>query len=415
MRGLPIMHSMLHQEAHPAGADAPVFALGFRSVVAGLAFAQTISWAILYYGFSSFVLPMMRDTGWPKATLMGAYTLALLVWGLANYAVGAAIDRGHGRAVMTWGTVLGALACAAWALVREPWMLYAAMAAAGAAMAMTLYEPAFNILTKRYPTRYRDGITALTLVAGFASTVSFPVAAWLIGAIGWRAALGVLAAVLLAVIAPLNAWLLRGPALVSAPARPDAMADATLQGALRGSAFWLLTLAFTLHIFAGTGLWAHVMPAFEHKGLPETQALWVVSLIGPAQVAGRLLWAAFGGTLSLHRLGVMVAAAMALAMALFAIGDTLAPLVLFALVFGLANGLMTIVRGAIVPEYFGRAHLGRIGGAMSAVALLARAAAPLAVAALLLVLADYTQAMAVMAALGVVATLAFALARPPRG
>ncbi|MFO1328189.1 MAG: MFS transporter [Rubrivivax sp.] len=402
------------QEETPAAAPGPSFPLGFRTVVAGLAIAQTISWAILYYGFSSFVLPMMRETGWPKATLMGAYTLALLVWGLANYAVGAAIDRGHGRAVMSGGTVLGALSCAAWAMVSEPWMLYAALAAAGAAMAMTLYEPAFNILTKRYPTRYRDGITALTLVAGFASTVSFPTAAWLIGAIGWRAALLVLAAVLLVVIAPLNAWLLRGPALVAVPVAPDAQADATLHGALRVPAFWLLTLAFTLHAFAGAGMWAHVMPAFEHKGLPESQALLVVALIGPAQVAGRFIWASLGRGLSLHRLGVLVTAGMPLAMALFALSTSLLPLMGFAIVFGLANGMVTIVRGGIVPEYFGRSHVGRIGGAMSAVSLVARAAAPLAVAGLLLLLAGYTQAMLAMAALGVVATLAFALAKPPR-
>lgn len=402
------------QEEPTATATGPTFPLGFRTVVAGLATAQTISWAILYYGFSSFVLPMMRDTGWPKATLMGAYTLALLVWGLANYAVGAAVDRGHGRALMSGGTVLGAVACAAWAMVSEPWMLYVAMAAAGAAMAMTLYEPAFNILTRRYPTRYRQGITALTLVAGFASTLSFPAAAWLVGALGWRATLWVLAGVLLLVVAPLNAWLLRGPSLVAAPARPDAQADATLHGALRVPAFWLLTLAFTLHAFAGAGLWAHVMPAFEHKGIPEGQALLVVALIGPAQVAGRFVWAWLGSGLSLHRLGVLVTAGMPLAMLLFALGDSLLPLLLFALLFGLANGLVTIVRGGIVPEYFGRAHVGRIGGAMSAVALVARAAAPLAVAGLLLLLAGYTQAMLVMAALGVLATLAFALARPPR-
>lgn len=402
----------MQADASPAAADGP---LAFRTVVAGLAFGQIVSWAILYYGFSSLVLPMMRDLGWPKATLMGAFTLGLLVLGLANYAVGAAIDRGLGRRVMSLGSLLGAAACALWAVISSPWMLYAAMALAGVASAMTLYEPAFNILTKRYPTRYRDGITALTLVAGFASTLSFPMLAWLIRLLGWRDTLWVLAAVLALVIAPLHAWLLRGPALIAAPRRPDEQADATLHGALRQKAFWLLTLAFTLYAFGAAALWAHVMPAFEAKGLSEAQALAVVVWIGPAQVAGRFVFAWFGRGLSLHRLGTWLMAGLPLALALFALSRSVAPLLLFALLFGIVNGLLTIVRGGLVPEYFGRAHVGRIGGAMSAVALVARAAAPVATAGLLLLLPGYTTVMLLLAALGVLAALSFALARPPAG
>lgn len=398
----------------PEGTVAPAAdESSYRTVVGGLALGQIVAWAILYYGFSSFVLPMARDLGWPKATLMGAFTLGLLVMGLANYAVGAAIDQGRGRLVMTAGSVLGGVSCALWALVTQPWMLYLAMALAGAAMAMTLYEPAFNVLTKRYPTRYREGITLLTLVAGFASTLSFPACAALVGALGWRGALWVMAAVLVLGIAPLHAWLLRGPALGVSPQGHDPQDDATLHGALRTPAFWLLTLAFTLYAFASSALWAHVMPAFESKGLSEAQALAVVVWIGPAQVAGRFVWAWVGRGLPLHRVGVAVMLAMPVALALFASSHSVAPLLLFAALFGLANGLVTIVRGALVPDYFGRAHIGRIGGAMSAVSLVARAAAPLAMAGLVLLLSGYTQAVLALALLGVVAAAAFALARPP--
>ena len=395
---------MQEEEAPPA----------YRTVIAGLALGQILSWAMLYYAFSSFVLPMMRELGWPKTTLMGAFTLGLLVWGLANYAVGAAVDRGRGRRVMTAGALLGALACALWALVQAPWMLYLALALAGAAMAMTLYEPAFNVLTKRYPTRYRDGITALTLVGGFASTLSFPACAALIAALGWRGALAVLAAVLALVVAPLHAWLLRGPALVAAPAGHREADDATLRKALRAPAFWLLTLAFTLFYFVGTALWAHLMPAFESKGLSEAEAVAVVVWIGPAQVAGRFVWAWVGRGLPLHRVGLCVMGGLPLALGLFAVSRSLAPLLAFALLFGLINGLGTIVRGGLLPEYFGRAHIGRIGGAMSAVALVSRAAAPLAAAALLLVLGGYTQVMLLFAGFGVLAVAAFVAARPPR-
>ena len=387
--------------------------LSYRTVVAGLAFGQIISWAILYYAFSSFVLPMQRELGWPKTTLMGAYTVGLLVLGLSNYAVGAAIDRGLGRRVMTLGSLLGAVACMLWAVASQPWMLYLALALAGGAMAMTLYEPAFTLLTKRYPTRFREGITTLTLVAGFASTLSFPAAVALVNTLGWRGALWVLAALLGLVVAPLHAWLLRGPALVATPRQHDGQLDATLHAALRQPAFWHLTNAFTLYAFAAAALWAHVMPAFESKGMSEAQAVAVVMWIGPAQVAGRLLYAWGGRGLRLHRVGLLVMLGLPLALIIFALGASLAPLMLFAVLFGLVNGMVTIVRGGLVPEYFGRAHIGRIGGAMSAVALIARAAAPVSVAWLLLLVPGYTAVMLLLAGLGLAAAVAFALARPP--
>ncbi len=385
----------------------------FAATVAALAIGQLLCWAALYYAFSSFVLPMMRELGWSKATVMGASSAGLAAWGLASYACGAAIDRGHGRTVMTLGAVLGAMACAAWSRVELPWQLYASCIALGVAMAMTLYEPAFNVVTHRYPSRYRQAITALTLVAGFASTLSFPACVWLIGAVGWRAAMLVIAASLLLVAAPLHAWALRGTARVVAPPQPDAAADATLREAVRHPAFWLLTLCFTLHAFVIAALWAHVMPAFAARGIDETATLAVLVWIGPAQVAGRLALASIGRALPLHRVGLFALAAMATAFALFAASTHPVALLGFALLFGAGNGLMTIVRGGMVPAYFGRTHVGRVGGLMSAVSLLTRAAAPLAAAWLLLALPGYRELTAVLAAVAACACLAFAAARPP--
>ncbi len=390
-------------------ADGP----GYHTTVWSLAVGQVLSWAVLYYGFSSLVLPMETTMGWSRPAMMGALTLGLAVWGAATYAVGAAIDAGRGRAVMCGGSVLAALGVLAWSQATQVWMLYPAWAVLGVAMAATLYDPAFAVLTQRYPERYREGITTLTLVGGFASTLSFPaVAALLHAGLDWRQTLQGLAALLL-VVAALHAWALRGAMRVAGPPRADRQADATLRQALQHRSFWLLTLCFALYAFVQAAMWAHVMPAFADKGISTADGLVVLMTVGPAQVAGRLLYAAVGRAWSLRRLGALVLAALPVAMALFAVGRSLAALLVFAVVFGLANGLVTIVRGGLVPLYFGRSHVGRIGGLMSGIGLVARATAPVAATALLWVLPGYRELMAVLSALGVAAVLAFWWARPP--
>jgi hypothetical protein len=386
----------------------------FRATVAALATGQLLCWAALYYGFSSFVLPMQRALAWTQPQMMGAFSAGLAMWGAATYAAGAAIDHGRGRAVLTLGAALAGLGFLAWSRVDSLSGLYAAWLLLGAAMAMTLYEPAFSVLTRRFPLQFRAGITALTLVGGFASTLSFPAATWLLARLDWRGALMAIGLVLLVLVAPLHAWALSGKPTQDGPARHhDAADDATLQQALRERSFWLLTATFTLYSFAAAALWAHIMPALAAKGLDDARALAVVVWFGPAQVAGRLAFLAFGRSLSSRRLGLFVLTGLPVSLAIFALADGSVALLLFALLFGLANGLVTIVRGSLVPEYFGREHVGRISGAMSAIALLSRAAAPLATAWLLLALPGYRELLLGLAALGAAAVLAFALAWPP--
>jgi MFS family permease len=386
----------------------------FAWVVAALAAGQLLCWAALYYAFSSFVLPMRDDLRWSEPVLMGAFSVGLATWGAASYGVGAAIDRGHGMAVLVGGAALAALGLLGWAAVREPWMLYAVWTVLGVSMAMTLYDPAFIVLTKRYPLRYREGITALTLVGGFASTLSFPAVAWLLPQLGWRGTLVALAGTMLVVVMPLHGWALRGREPDAAMSRDDGQADSTLGDALRHRTFWLLALAFTLYAFGAAALWAHVMPALASKGLSQREALAVVVWFGPAQVAGRLVFAWLGRRWTLRALGLVVLAGASLAFLVFALANAVWTLWLFAALFGAANGLITIVRGGLVPETFGRAHVGRIGGAMSAIGLLARAAAPVAAALLLFALGGYRELMLLIAALGAVAVVSFWMARRPQ-
>lgn len=385
----------------------------YRTTIAALSVGQIVCWAALYYAFTAYVLPMQRELGWSAPLLMGAYTTGLAVSATLSFAVGAAIDRGHGRAVMTAGPLVGALGMALWAAASSVVALYAAWIVLGVAMAMTLYEPAFTIVTRLYPARFREAVTAITLVGGFASTLCFPSVALLQSSLGWRASLGVIAAVL-AATAAMHAWVLAGASIAPPVAGSVAPApDATLRQAFASRAFWALTTTFTTYTFVAGALWAHMAPALAAKGLSGADALKVLVCVGPAQVAGRLVFVLLGRRFDLRRLGFVTLAGMPVGCVLFALGHGLAALLMFALLFGMANGVATLVRGGLLPDYFGRAALGRIGGAMSGVAQAARAAAPIAAAALLLALPGYDELLLVSAAIAFAGWTAFVLAGRP--
>lgn len=393
-------------------ADPPT---GYRPTVAALSAGQILCWAVLYYAFTAFVLPMQRDLGWSAQTLMGAYTTGLAVCAACSFAVGSAIDRGHGRAMLAIGPLVGAAGVALWAGAHSVPGLYAAWVVIGVAMAMTLYEPAFTVVTRLYPMRFKQAVTAITLVGGFASTLCFPVVALLQATLPWRQALLVLAASLL-VAAALHARVLRGASIAAAPPSAAPLApDATLGEAFRSRAFWALTATFAGYSFVASAMWAHMAPALADKGLSDADALMVLVCVGPAQVVGRLVFVLLGRRVALRRLGLVTLVGMPLGLVLFALGRSLAALLLFALLFGMANGVSTLVRGGLLPDYFGRAALGRIGGSMSGVAQFARAAAPLLAAGVLLLVPGYREMVLVAAALAALAWAAFALAgRPSR-
>jgi MFS family permease len=227
--------------------------------VVALGTAQTLSWASSYYLPAVLVGPMARDLGVSQPTIFAAFSAALLVSALLGPQAGRAIDRYGGRPVLVGSNLLFAIGLAGLASAHGPVTLFAAWAVLGLAMGCGLYEAAFAALVRLYGRDSRSAITGITLLAGFASTVGWPLTTWLSGEVGWRGACLAWAALHLVLGMPLNAWLPRAPAS-AAPAEKPA-ADAAPAAVGDGSAMRttvLLSYAFAATWFVSTAMAAHL-------------------------------------------------------------------------------------------------------------------------------------------------------------
>ena len=184
------------------------------TIVGALSVTEVVSWGVLYYAFAVFLVPMQRELGYSQAELTGAFSLALLVAGIAGIGVGRFLDRHSPRGLMTAGSVAGVLLVLAWSQVEGLVAFYALWAGIGLVMAAVLYEPAFTVLAKWFedPAERTRAMTSLTLIAGISSFIFLPLGQALIDAHGWRDALVILAVILAVVTVPLHALVLRrGP------------------------------------------------------------------------------------------------------------------------------------------------------------------------------------------------------------
>jgi MFS family permease len=350
-----------------------------------MAVAQVISWGTLFYGFSLFVVPMHESLEWSRPLLNGALSLGLLSTGIAAFPVGKWIDRHGGRGIMTLCSLAGGLLLLAWSQVETPWVFYGIWVLIGASMAGVLYEPAFAVITAVFGPDARRGITALTLVGGFASTVFMPLTQLLIEALGWRNALLVLGAFNLVVCLPLHALFVPGTTRLPLPEVPkyDAPPAPELRGILRGRVFVGLALWFTAYSVAQSAFIFQFVPLLTTWGVETTAILTSVAIIGPMQVVGRIGLMCFSARLETREIGMAVMVLFPAAiLALLFFPPTLLSLGLVATLYGAGNGIMTIVRGIAVSDLIGRTHYGAINGALTVPTNVAKALAPFAAAAL---------------------------------
>ncbi|TFY96690.1 MFS transporter [Ramlibacter humi] len=374
-----------------------------RRLVGWLSLAQLVSWGTLFYTFALLLGPVESELGLSRAESSLAFSLALLAEGLCAFIVGRWIDRGHERAVMTGGSLLAAGALLLHGAVHAPWSFYAAWIAIGVAMSATLYTPVFAVVTRRFPDDFRRAIITLTFLGGLASTVFIPLTAWLISHLGWRHALWVLAALNLLVCAPMHAVLLRG-----APGPVAAGPHSSSPSSLLRSAPYLLIGVFSIGMLAITAaLPPHMISLLRESGLPQAWVITIPASIGVLQVAGRLLLFFFEHRFDLHVANRVIPWLIPLGLAALLAGASHPVAALFfVLMYGLGNGMLTIVKGTAIAQYVNREHVASLNGAMGPPLAVARALSPLMLGVLWTPAAGYRWGVAVMLVGGIVAALA---------
>ncbi|MDQ6670802.1 MAG: MFS transporter [Chloroflexota bacterium] len=407
-------------------------------LVLTLGVTETISWGVLYYAFADYLAPMQAEFGWSRGEMTGAFSVALLVAGVAAIPVGRWLD-GHGpRVLMTLGSIAATGLVLAWSRAGGIQQFYLVWAAIGLTMSATLYDPAFATVTRWFERDRVRALTAITLMAGFASTIFIPLASWLVQIQGWRTSLVTLALILaIGTIAP-HALLLRrrpedvglradgGPSNDRPPANPElhgstAAAD-SLHGmavgqALRQASFWWLALAFWLSTLATIAVSLHLLPYLQDRGYDATFAASVTGLVGAMQVAARFILAPLSHR-GVLRPRVLAAATLAMQPAallvLLLVRSTLGVFV-FVVLFGAHRGLSTLARPALLADLYGVARYASIAGVLQFAISLAQAAAPVGAGAAYDWLASYEPILWTLTLTSALAVVAVLPARPSPG
>ncbi|NOG73540.1 MFS transporter [Roseicella sp. DB1501] len=348
------------------------------SVVIALGTAQTLAWGSTYYLPAVLAQPMAREFGVSPSWIFGAFSAALIVSALFGPAAGRAIDARGGRGVLAISNLVFAAGLLLMATASQVWMLAAGWLVLGIGMSMGLYDAAFAALAYLYGREARGPITGITLIAGFASTVGWPLSALFEAEFGWRGACLFWAAVQLCVALPINRFLLPAtPAPASASPITNTTAEATASGGTAPRhAMMLLAFVFSAAWFVTGAMAAHLPHLLEASGATPAAAIAAAALVGPAQVVARV--AEFGFLRKAHPLISARLACIAHpigAAALFLFGAPAA--VAFVLLHGAGNGVLTIVKGTLPLAIFGPDGYGLRQGLLGAPSRFVQACAPL--------------------------------------
>jgi MFS family permease len=364
-------------------------------LVGTLAFTEMTSWGVLYYAFSVFLVPMQEELGWSRATMTGAFSLALLFLGVAGVPIGRWLDRYGSRSLMTVGSLGATGLVLAWGAVKNLTAFYLIWAGIGITMATVLYEPAFVVVATWFVRQRGRALTVLTFIAGFASVVYIPLSGWLIQTQGWRDALVILAIILALSTVPLHALVLRrrpedlGLSVDGTAPRPASTTESTapilernvpLTIAVRDIAFWWLTAAFVSNTLGAVALNVHLVPYLMDHGYEPGFAATAAGLVGVMALPGRLIFTPMGDRLPRSLVTAFLFLLQTLSLLVLLLVPNKTGVIGFVALFGAGFGAITPARAALVAEFYGPASYGSISGMLGLFLTGARALAPVGTA-----------------------------------
>lgn len=388
--------------------------IGSRSRIAALGTAQTVAWASSFYLPSMLAAPMAREFGRPASTVFGLLSAALVISALVSPWAGRLIDRLGGRPLLLGSNGLFMLGLGLLALAPNLGVLALGWAVIGVAMGCGLYDAAFATLVRQLGQEARRAISGITLIAGFASTVGWPLSALMEAQFGWRGACAgwLLLHGLLAL--PLNMWVMQPAAGAAAAASPAAAAAGKAEEpapAPRRGAMAMLIAIFVAWGFVSTSVATHLPALLIAAGVPLAGAVALAALAGPSQVAARVAELTLGRRLSPVVTARIAAAGHPVAAAVLLVAGPVAALP-FVVLHGLGNGLLTIVRGTLPLALFGAQGYGARQGWIALPGRLLGAASPWLLG--LLMERAGVAALGLTAALGGAALIMLMLLKLPR-
>ena len=343
-----------------------------------LALGQTFAWASIYYTFPALLLRWEQGLGWSKADLTAAITVAVLISALCSPITGRIIDKGRGSTLMVACALVSGMCLLMLSMVSALWQFYVIWAVIGATMSGCLYEPCFAIVTRARGKDAKRAIIFITLLAGFASTISFPVTHTLAENLGWRTTLVLFGVTMIVWVAPLLGI---GARMVERSRGPEQKQPQALQTHrnefLLRPAFWFLALGFTCSAFTHGATLHHLLSILNERGLSGEMAVLAASCVGPMQVVGRLVMMASEKYTSNHGVAVSAFVMMGLAIVLLMMSGS-SPVLLpaFVIFFGSAYGTVSILRPLIARDILGEENFGSKSGALALPYLFGSASAP---------------------------------------
>ncbi|WP_246679405.1 MFS transporter [Mesorhizobium sp. B2-6-2] len=361
-------------------ATAPI-AHNRRVLVTALGITQILAWGSSYYLPAVLAAPIARDTGWSLASVVAGLSCGLLLAGLVSPVTGWLIQRHGGRPVLAASSLLLAAAHSLLATATDYPFYLVAWLLMGLGMSSGLYDAGFATLGRLYGQGARGAITNLTLFGGFASTVCWPISAFLVEHGGWRIACLAYAAIHLAICLPLHLWIIPSPPAAAAAPVKDRSKEASATGRMRAR-FTLLASIQTLAALVASMLSVHLLTLLQLRGASLAAAVGLGALVGPSQVGARVAELLIGRNRQ-HPIWTMLTSVTLLAAGIWLLLTSQTFVALALILYGAGNGIHTIARGALPLVLFDPQQYAVLMGKLATPSLIVQAAAP-SVGALLL-------------------------------